>query len=144
MDGKDNIDFLGRGWAFPVEWCPKAPANRPFPAEGDICAETEEPKIEQSIWLILATAPGERVMRPDFGCGIHRLVFSVNDSTTLKNIVEQVKAALIRWEPRIDLLDVAVTPRRGAELLINIRYRVRSTNNLFNLVYPFYLGGALD
>ena len=100
--------------------------------------------IRDLIEQVLFTAPGERVMRPDFGCGIHRMVFSVNDAATLNNTVEEVKKALIRWEPRIDLLDVAARSRSGGQLLIDIRYRVRSTNNLFNLVYPFYLGGTLD
>jgi len=134
MEQGSHIDFLGRGWAFPV-----APEGTEV-----IKASQEEEKIEQAIWLILATAPGERVMRPDFGCGIHRMVFSVNDAATLNNTVEEVKKALIRWEPRIDLLDVAARSRSGGQLLIDIRYRVRSTNNLFNLVYPFYLGGTLD
>jgi phage baseplate assembly protein W len=134
MRDERHIDFLGRGWAFPVS---------PGPP-GDVQSAQDEEKIRQSIWIILATAPGERVMRPDFGCGIHRFVFALNDATTVTNAVEAVKAALVRWEPRIDLLDVGANARRGNQLLINIRYRVRTTNNLFNLVYPFYLGGALD
>src|SRR5262245_10449547 len=114
MEHDRPIDFLGRGWAFPV-----APA-----AGGEVQERQEEQKIEESGWVMRATGPGERAMRPDFGCGIHRLVYSVNDASTLNNAVEEVKKALIRWEPRIDLLDVAARPRRGAELLINIRYRV--------------------
>jgi phage baseplate assembly protein W len=81
-------------------------------------------------------------MRPDFGCGIHQLVFSLNDAATLGRARELVRTALIRWEPRIDILDVTAEPRGdGAVLLINVRYLVRTTNNLFNFVYPFYLRG---
>ena len=134
MKDARHVDFLGRGWAFPV--CPGP--------SGDVPTAQDDEKIRQAIWIILATAPGERVMRPDFGCGIHRFVFAVNDAATIGNAVQEVKTALIRWEPRIDLLDVAAHSRSGAELLINIRYRVRTSNNLFNLVYPFYLGGAVD
>jgi hypothetical protein len=79
-------------------------------------------------------------MRPDFGCGIHRWVFEVNDAATIGQVTRDVRDALIRWEPRIDVLDVNTeTKGRGEVLLINVHYRVRSTNNFFNLVYPFYL-----
>jgi phage baseplate assembly protein W len=123
------VDFLGRGWAFPV-------AGQ---AGGILMADSDD-SISQAIWIILATAPGERLMRPDFGCGIHNLVFAVNDMTTRTSVVEEVRHALILWEPRIDLLDVSMeTKGRGEELLINIQYRERGTNNLFNMVFPFYL-----
>jgi phage baseplate assembly protein W len=127
-----NVDFLGRGWQFPVS------------SEGaHIRLTSDEQNIEDSIWIILATAPGERVMRNDFGCGIHRLVFEVNEAKTIHRIQQEVQDALIRWEPRIDLLEVAVeTKDQGEELLINIHYRARTTNNFFNLVFPFYLAGS--
>jgi len=127
-----NVDFLGRGWKFPVSH------------EGSrILLTGDERNIEDSIWIILATAPGERVVRPDFGCGIHRLVFEVNEAKTIHRIQQEVRDALVRWEPRIDLLEVAVeTKDQGEELLINIHYRVRTTNNFFNLVFPFYLAGS--
>lgn len=126
-------DFLGRGWSFPVSLKRAAPVM----SEG-------EDNIRNSIWIILATAPGERVMRPDFGCGIHRYVFSVKDSNTLGRITNEVREALIRWEPRIDVFDIDVESKGRQEevLLISIHYRVRSTNNFFNLVYPFYLAGV--
>jgi len=129
------VDFLGRGWKFPV--------SRIRPSQ--VALTEAESNIEDSIWIILATAAGERVMRPDFGCGIHRLVFEVNGVETIGRVKQEVHDALVRWEPRIDLLDVGVeTKGRGEELLINIQYRVRSTNNFFNLVFPFYLSrGAL-
>jgi uncharacterized protein len=127
-----GMDFLGRGWSFPVE------------AHGDaIRSSSEEEKIRQSIWIILATAPGERAMRPDFGCGIHRLVFELSDASTASRAREDVRSALVRWEPRIDVLDVTAEPRGAGELLlIDVRYVVRTTNNLFNLVFPFYLAGS--
>jgi hypothetical protein len=91
--------------------------------------------------MILGTARGERVMRPDFGCGIHDLVFAVNNATTAGRVVGEVRQALIQWEPRIDVLDVTASPdaTEPNRLLIEIEYRVRATNSRFNLVYPFYL-----
>jgi phage baseplate assembly protein W len=124
------VDFLGRGWNFPVG----------IDREQRILMSTDEENIRQSIWIILATAPGERMMRPDFGCGIHRLVFSVNNAKTRAELVEAVRLALVMWEPRIDVLAVTVeTKGQGEVLLINIQYRVRTTNNMFNMVFPFYL-----
>jgi phage baseplate assembly protein W len=110
-------------------------------AEGQLERAYYEDSIRDAIWLILGTAKGERVMRSDFGCGIHDLVFSVNNATTAGLVAKAVREALVRWEPRIELLDVEVTPKPGEPytLLIRIAYRVRATNNVFNLVYPFYL-----
>jgi len=123
-------DFLGKGWSFPV--CRD-------PDTGVVLSYGEE-SIRDSIWIILATAPGERVMRPDFGCGIHQYVFAPDDSATVIQVNKEVREALMRWEPRIDVSDVTTDVRgRGEVLLINVHYRVRSTNNFFNLVYPFYL-----
>jgi phage baseplate assembly protein W len=100
-----------------------------------------EESIRESIWIILGTAPGERVMRPDFGCGIHDLVFAVNGAETVGRVTNLVRQALIQWEPRIDVLNLAVSPGASQPnlLLIQIDYRVRATNSRFNLVYPFYL-----
>lgn len=123
-------DFLGKGWAFPVNLC----------SQDVIEISAGEKSIQEAIWIILATSPGERVMRPDFGCDIHRLVFSVMDAATIGRAVQEVRLALIRWEPRIDVLSVDTEIRgRGEVLLINVHYRNRTTNNYFNLVYPFYL-----
>jgi uncharacterized protein len=128
----DN-DFLGQGWRFPVV----------LGADKAIIMSADEASIRESIWIILATAPGERVMRPDFGCGLHDLVFALNDAATVGSVQQTVHDALVRWEPRIDVLDIAVEVRgrTGELLLINVHYRVRSSNNFFNLVYPFYLAG---
>jgi uncharacterized protein len=123
-------DFLGKGWSYPIALDDK----------GGIEISPGEKSIQEAIWIIIATSPGERVMRPDFGCGVHSLVFSVNDAVTLGKVAHEVSLALIRWEPRIDVLGVDTEVReRGEMLLINIHYRVRFTNNFFNLVYPFYL-----
>jgi len=123
-------DFLGKGWSFPVDQ----------DEQHRIAMSRGEESIRESIWIILATAPGERVMRPDFGCGLHHLVFAVNESATLGLVKKEVLEALVRWEPRIEVSDVDTEVRgRGEVLLINIHYRVRTTNNFFNLVYPFYL-----
>ncbi len=128
-----TVEFLGAGWKFPVGPQPAEPAH--------VARIADEDGIRQSIWIVLATAPGERVMRPDFGCGIHDLIFASNDATTAGRVAQAVRQALVRWEPRIDLLDVEVdaTPDDPTLLLIRITYRVRSTNSRFNLVYPSYL-----
>ncbi len=125
-------EFLGIGWQFPIK-----PGN-----DGKIPLARYEESIRQAIWMILGTASGERVMRPDFGCGIHDLVFAVNSAGTAGRIASEVRRALIQWEPRIDLENVTATSgdSRSNQLLIEIEYRVRATNNRFNLVYPFYLG----
>ncbi len=123
--------FLGVGWGFPVDLDSKGRFTR---------AEYEE-SVRQSIWIILGTAKGERVMRPDFGCGIYDLVFEMNTASTAGRITQAVREALLLFEPRIDVLEVQVTPGGDSNevLYINIDYQVRATNNVFNLVYPFYL-----
>lgn len=129
-----GAEFLGRGWAFPLGRDASGQARM---VEGDEA-------VARSIWLILATSPGERVHRPDFGCGLHELVFSPNDATTSGRVADAVRYALARFEPRAEVLGVETTVPSGepATLLISIDYRVRSTNNRFNLVYPFYLEGG--
>jgi uncharacterized protein len=127
--------FLGTGWRFPVKAI-AAGEN----AAGAIARAEYEDSVRQSIWIILATAKGERVMRPDFGCGIYDLVFEINSAATAAKVSNAVREALLFFEPRIDVIDVDV--RRGDEnevMLISIDYEVRATNNVFNLVYPFYL-----
>lgn len=126
-----NTGFLGLGWNFPVG----------LDAHRIKMAPDSYEDIRQSIWIILATSPGERVMRPDFGCGIHDLVFGVNNAATATAVTRAVREALATWEPRIDVLDAyaAPDPSRPNVLVIEIDYQVRSTNSRFNLVYPFYL-----
>jgi uncharacterized protein len=124
-------NFLGVGWAFPVQ----------VDENGQVSMARYEESIRQAIWMILGTARGERMMRPDFGCGIHDLVFATNSAGTAGRVATEVRQALIQWEPRIDILDVAAFPDRAQPnlLFIQIEYKVRTTNNRFNLVYPFYL-----
>ena len=121
--------FLGVGWAFP-----------PVAANGDLATAAYETDIQQSIRIILGTAPGERVMRPDFGAGLKTLIFEPMNTTTAALAQYNVQRALTQWEPRIDRVTVNVTPQPSTgSLQIGIRYRVRSTNTFYNLVYPFYL-----
>jgi len=125
--------FLGKGWQFPVA----------VDERGELEMAEYEESVRQSIWLILGTAKGERVMRPDFGCGIYDMVFEVNSSTTAAGAAEEVRDALLSFEPRIDVLDIDVSPGGDGEVLyISINYQVRATNTVFNLVYPFYLEGS--
>ena len=128
-----NNDFLGLGWNFPISLDDDT-------GQVELAPNGEE-GIRQSIWMILGTSPGERVMRPDFGCGIHDMVFGVNNAATASAVAGAVREALAVWEPRVDVLDVYALPDRSRPnlLLIEINYQVRSTNSRFNLVYPFYL-----
>ncbi|NPV90557.1 MAG: GPW/gp25 family protein [Firmicutes bacterium] len=124
--------FLGRGWKFPVQV---------DPISGRIMLSEYEEDIAESIRVILATSKGERVMRPEFGCGIHEYAFGLTDHTTLRLMESSVREAIMVWEPRVYQVEVsaAVDPADVGLVLINISYQVRSTNNLFNLVYPFYI-----
>jgi phage baseplate assembly protein W len=123
--------WLGRGWALPVGV---------DPATGGIALAEYEADIRQSILIILHTAKGERVMRPDFGCGIHDLVFEVVDVAMLTRVEAEVTEALRRYEARIDVMRVRADPRATTEgkLLVELEYRVRRTNQIGNLVFPFY------
>lgn len=131
MTEPQGSDFLGVGW----------PSSFQVNARGRVRMAHYEEAVRQSIWMILSTAPGERLMRPDFGCGIHDLVFAPNSAATAGRIYGAVQRALTEWEPRIDVLDINVRSASSHvnHLLIDISYRVRTTNNRFNLVYPFYL-----
>jgi phage baseplate assembly protein W len=125
-------EFLGIGWNLPVV----------LDEQGRVAMTPDgEEAIRQSIWMILSTSPGERVMRPDFGCGIHDTVFGVNDAGTANAVAGAVRQALALWEPRIDVLDVFATadPASPRRLMVEVNYQIRSTNSRFNLVYPFYL-----
>jgi phage baseplate assembly protein W len=133
MNGDDQLAFLGQGWSFPVALDPR----------GEVVMAAHEEDVRQAIRIILATTPGERVMRPDFGCGLRALVFEPMSATTLTLAQHHVEQGLIQWEPRIDVLSVTANPDpadpSSGRLLIDIRYRVRATNTFYNLVYPFYL-----
>jgi phage baseplate assembly protein W len=126
-----NREFLGIGWRFPLQVTPG----------GRVAQARYEQRIEESIVIILSTALGERPMLPEFGCGIHSALFASNDSRTIALVVHETRKALTRFEPRIDLLDVHAENTLDAPnlLLIRINYRVRTTNTIGNLVYPFYI-----
>jgi hypothetical protein len=124
--------WLGEGFAFPIT----------LNETGDLAHACYEESVRQSILIILGTAKGERVMRPDFGCGIYDLVFEVNSPSTASKISQVVQEALLLFEPRMDVLNIRVDSQLdpdGSQLLISIDYQVRATNNVFNLVYPFFL-----
>ena len=125
-----NDDFIGSGWAFPL--CTDA--------AGGIAMLSRERELEKCMRLILSTAPGERPMRPQFGCGIHDRVFDVADGNTADAIAGDVKAALLRWEPRVEVQEVVVTIDADVPGLVHIeiRYTPKATNDPRNLVFPFY------
>lgn len=123
-------DFLGTGWAFPVG----------VDARGRIGLARRERDIEEAILMILLTPKGQRVMRPEFGCRVHELVFAPNDATTEGLAVYFVQEALAMWEPRITVLDVLAEadPDQGERLLIRIAYEIKATYDRRALVFPFY------
>jgi uncharacterized protein len=126
----DPKGFLGRGVAFPVA----------VDRNGGVALAEYEEDIRQAMRIILDTDPGERVMRPDFGAGLRALVFEPINTHTIALARHRVEQALILWEPRIDSIAVTVEARPNIGVLnISIRYRVRTTNTFYNLVYPFYL-----
>ncbi len=128
--------FIGSGWAFPIR----------TDATGSIALVGGDREIEESMRLILGTVPGERPMRPEFGCAIHDHVFAPADAATAAHIAYEVRLSLERWEPRIELVDVNVTfdAQDEGTLYIDIRYAPRDTNDPRNLVFPFYVIPAHD
>lgn len=126
-----DSSFFGAGWALPVVVDPYGQVRGAAGAEA----------VRQAIWTILSTAPGERVMRPDFGCAMHELVFAPGGAGTAGMVASQVREALVLWEPRIELhgVSAAPDPAQPARLLVEIDYSLRANNSRFNLVYPFYL-----
>lgn len=127
----DPRAFRGSGLAFPLAVTP----------QGALATASDDTKVEQSIWLILSTAQQERVMRPDYGCGIHDLVFSPSSPQSIGQIVDQLRRALVAQEPRIDVLDVTgeIPPGQANLLLLRVDYRIRANNALANMVYPFFI-----
>lgn len=125
-------EFLGVGFRFPIQV---------DPATGRMQTSSYEDDIKEALHIILMTRKGERVMRPEFGCGIHDFSFGTTDYTSLCSMAHTVKEALILWEPRIKDVEVKVEPdsQEGGRLLVELSYVVRTTNNPYNLVYPFYM-----
>jgi len=124
-------NILGKGWAYPVS--PDVKGNVKF--------SRYEKSIEESIRIILNTTPGERLMRPDFGCMINEMVFAPNRPQSVTQAEHYVREAIIKWEPRVILKEVKGEPDPDNETVVNIRihYEIRSVNTFFNMVYPFYL-----
>ena len=129
-------DFLGRGIAFPMG----------VDAYGALATSGHEDNISEAIQIILGTAIGERIMRPEFGCRIHDLIFHPVNPNTCALASISVREAITKWEPRVEDVQVFVYPDPTAEnaILVNIEYRVRRTNNLHNMVYPFFLRREQD
>jgi len=126
-----ETDILGSGVAFPLR----------VDRRGGLALVRAEEDIAEAITIILGTAPGERPMRPEFGCGIHNYIFETVDAYTMARLEQEIRIALDRWEPRIDVLDIDFGLDRvdHGEVVIEISYVVRTTNDLRNLVYPFYI-----
>jgi uncharacterized protein len=124
-------DFIGRGISFPMH----------VDASGAIAMGHGADDIDANLRVVLITAPGERVMRPQFGCRIWDLLFEPINANTLGLMAEAVRDAVSQWEPRVELDDVDIEPdpANQARVLINLRYRVKVTNDVRNLVYPFYV-----
>lgn len=122
-------DFVGAGWAYPVG----------VDARGSIALARGTQELEQAMCLILMTYPGERPMRPRFGSRLRDFVFGGANWENASAIGQEVRRALVRWEPRVDVTSVDVTPRHDeATLFIDIAYTVKATNDRRNLVFPFY------
>ena len=125
--------FIGVGWSFPPEF---------IPSNQDVKMVADEKDIKQSLKVLLSTKLGERVMQPEFGCGIHELVFEELDETLVTYAKNLIEKAILKFEPRIDVdsihVDEDLTEGEGL-LRIDIVYTVRSTNTRSNMVYPFYL-----
>jgi phage baseplate assembly protein W len=126
-----TVDFLGSGVAFPLR----------VDHRGGLALVRAGEDIYEAILIILGTAPGERPMRPEFGCGIHNYIFETVDAYTMARLEQEIRIALDRWEPRVEVLDVEFDLSRisNGELPIEISYVIRANNDLRNLVYPFYV-----
>ena len=124
-------DFIGRGWAFPIR----------TDTNGGIALVGREREIAEAIRLIVSTTPGERPMRPQFGCRIHDFVFAPADAMTASAISDEVTRAVTMWEHRVDVeaVDVLQAPEDQTVFYIDIHYRLKATNSRYNLVFPFYV-----
>lgn len=134
MPGPDH-GFLGNGWSFP-----------PTFSRGTLSVEmvSDDTDIRQSLWVLFSTSLGERVMLPEYGTQIWQMVFRAINTTLLTQLADMVSQAILYWEPRIDVVDISVTPdaNQDGRVLIMVDYIIRRTNTRSNLVYPFYLQEA--
>ncbi|TCO55203.1 GPW/gp25 family protein [Actinocrispum wychmicini] len=130
MSEPRNGDLIGSGWAFPGQITPG----------GSVRLVEGGEEIDGALRMILTTSPGERVMRPDFGCSMWEQVFAPVNASTLGLIEQSVREAVTRWEPRVEVEQVTAAPEGdGSMIAIDISYRVKATNDHRNLVYPFYV-----
>jgi phage baseplate assembly protein W len=127
--------FLGTGWSFP-----------PTFSRGALSVEmvSDEVDIRQSLWVLFSTTLGERVMLPLYGTQIWEMVFRAINTTLITQLADMVSQAILYWEPRIEVVDINVTPDATQDglVLISVDYIIRRTNTRSNLVYPFYLQEA--
>lgn len=123
-------EFIGQGWAFPLQFNPR----------GQVALAHGERDIEQAIRIILETVPGERVMRPEFGCRAKELLFAPMNAATEVLLVRYVQQALEQWEPRVTIISVRVidSPSDGV-WQVGISYEVKATHDTRSIVYPFYI-----
>jgi phage baseplate assembly protein W len=123
--------IIGRGMRFPMA----------VDARGCIAMSGGPDELDGSVRVIVSTAPGERVMRPQFGCRIWDLLFEPVNANTIGLMAEAVRQAVAQWEPRVEVEDVVVTPDQddATHVAIAVSYRIRATNDRRNLVYPFYV-----
>ena len=128
-------NVLGTGIAFPLHL-----------EDGKLALAHDEEDVEQAVLLILSTAPGERPMRPEFGCGLQELAFDRIDTRTTGRIDREIRVALDRWEPRVEVEGIEFEFSRADDGVVEIvlSYRLKHTNEVRNLVYPFYIVPAED
>ena len=125
-----DIDLIGQGWKFPIK----------VNAKGGLTYSSGPERIQDAIWIILSTSLGERLMLPDFGAGVNDYVFQDNSDVIRTRLQTVISQALVEWEPRIELQNVNVSQGdEPSQVLVSIDYLIRTTNELFNLVYPLYL-----
>lgn len=126
-------EYIGQGLAFPLQ----------ISQQGGLALVRGATDIEQAIRIIIGTIPGERVMRPEFGCRIHELIFAPNNAATRRLAAYYVEEALTQWEPRIELVSVEATqdPAKDGVLLLEIKYKIKDTHDERSIVYPFFLQG---
>lgn len=129
---KHKKSFLGVGWKFPPSFDKE---------HGSIMLVSEEEDIKESLFILLSTKPGERVMQPEYGCDLNKLLFESIDATLINQIKSMIKKSILYFEPRIDLdeVEIAPDPNNDGILLINVHYTIRKTNNRANMVYPYYI-----
>ncbi len=125
-------EILGKGWQFPAA----------LDSNGEVAMSEDETKIEEAVRIIMGTKKGDRVMRPEYGCDLGSIIFNPINATTLNRISYLVEDGLTRFEPRIEVVSVIAEPANDEEnstVEVHVKYRVRTTNNVFNLVYPLYI-----